>query len=48
MTAALQSRVEKRFRSLIGDMDEIFKESGIVFDPAATDEEDDEPVEVAL
>ena len=47
VTAALQSRVEKRFRSLIGDMDEIFKESGIVFDPAATDEEDDEPVEVA-
>ena len=45
VTAALQSQVEKRFRSLIEDMDEIFKGSGIVFDPAATDEED-EPVEV--
>ena len=43
-TAALQSQVEKRFRAMIGDMDVIFKDSGYVFDPAATssEEEDDE------
>ena len=47
-TTALQSQVEKRFRALIGDMDAIFKDSGYVFDPAATssEEEDDESAKV--
>ena len=47
-TAALQSQVEKRFRAMIGDMDVIFKDSGYVFDPAATssEEEDDESAKV--
>ena len=47
-TAALQSQVEKRFRAMIGDMDVIFKDSGYVFDPAATssEEEDDESMKV--
>ena len=47
-TFALQSQVEKCFRAMIGDMDVIFKDSGNVFDPAATssEEEDDESIKV--
>ena len=47
-TFALQSQVEKCFRAMIGDMDVIFKDSGYVFDPAATssEEEDDESIKV--
>ena len=42
ITASLQGQVEKRFRAWITEMDAVFKESGYVFDPAASSDSESE------